>query len=228
VEETIAAQLALGCPAAGVIAEPVQAEGGDFHGSARWFQGLQDLCRKHDIQLIIDEVQTGGGASGKMWMHEHYDLEHGADVVTFSKKMLSGGIYHKADLAPKQPARIFNTWVGEPSKLVLLEAMLGAIRQEQLLERVTRVGAEMLAGLEELQAGFPGLLHSARGLGTFCAVDCRDAAVRDGIVSAMRKEGVHLGVCGEATIRFRPSLTFDSQHLAILLDRLRAVIARVP
>ena len=105
VEETIEAQLSGGCPAAGIIAEPVQAEGGDHHGSGYWFRGLQRLCRKHDIQLIIDEVQTGGGATGKMWCHEHFSLEEGADLVTYSKKMLAAGIYHKKDLAPKHPAR---------------------------------------------------------------------------------------------------------------------------
>ena len=105
VEDTIIKQLAEGCPAAGIIAEPVQAEGGDHHGSAAWFQGLQDICRRHDIQLIIDEVQTGGGATGKMWAHEHFDLEHGADIVTYSKKMLAAGMFHKKELAPKHPAR---------------------------------------------------------------------------------------------------------------------------
>ena len=105
VEDTISKQLAAGCPAAGIIAEPVQAEGGDHHGSAYWFQGLQNLCRKYDIQLIIDEVQTGGGATGKMWCHEHFNLEGGADLVTYSKKMLAAGLYHKQELAPKQGAR---------------------------------------------------------------------------------------------------------------------------
>ena len=85
VEETIEAQLSAGCPAAGIIAEPVQAEGGDHHGSGYWFRGLQNICRKHDIQLIIDEVQTGGGATGKMWCHEHFDLEHGPGNSLFYK-----------------------------------------------------------------------------------------------------------------------------------------------
>ena len=165
VEETIEKQMKAGCPAAGIIAEPVQAEGGDYHGSPYWFQGLQNICIKHDIQLLIDEVQTGGGATGKMWCHEHFNLEHGADIVTFSKKMLSGGIFHKQDLAPKHPARIFNTWVGEPSKLVLLEAVLTTIAQENLLTRVTEVGDQMMLGLEDLSKKYPGVINNIRGGG---------------------------------------------------------------
>jgi len=227
VEETIVAQLAKGCPAAGIIAEPVQAEGGDFHGSAYWFQGLQNLCNKYGIQLLIDEVQTGGGATGKMWCHEHFNLEEGADLVTFSKKMLAGGVYHKKDLGPKQPARIFNTWVGEPSKLVLLEAVLDTIEKEDLLTRVQQVGDDMINGLEDLSDKYPGVIKNTRGRGTFCAVDCDTAERRDKIVSQMRTEGVHIGVCGDTAIRFRPALTFSRSHLDILLDKLNTVVARV-
>jgi len=227
VEDTIEKQLKAGCPAAGIIAEPVQAEGGDHHGSAYWFQGLQNICRKHDIQLIIDEVQTGGGATGKMWCHEHFNLEHGADIVTYSKKMLAAGMYHKKELAPKHPARIFNTWVGEPSKLVLLEAVLDTIVKDKLLSRVTQVGDEMMGGLKDLSTKYPGVLNNVRGRGTFCAIDCDTADRREKIVGEMRKAGVHLGVCGDTAIRFRPTLTFDSKHLNILMDRLNTVLSKV-
>lgn len=227
VEDTIEKQLKSGCPAAGIIAEPVQAEGGDYHGSAYWFQGLQNICRKYDIQLLIDEVQTGGGATGKMWCHEHFNLDHGADIVSYSKKMLAGGIYHKKDLAPKQGARIFNTWVGEPSKLVLLEAVLQTIARENLLDRVTEVGNEMVKGLEDLSLKYPGVINNTRGRGTFCAIDCDTAERREKIVGGMRAEGVHIGVCGDTAVRFRPTLTFNKNHLDIMLDKLNLVLARV-
>merc|ERR1712055_375524 len=71
----------------------------------------------------------------------------------------------------------------------------------------------------------PGLVHEARGLGTLCAINCRSTQIRDRVVAEMREHGVHLGVCGESTVRFRPSLTFDSPHLEILLDRLNTVLA---
>ena len=64
-EDIIANSEQAGCPITGVIVEPIQAEGGDHHGSNRWFQGLQEICRKYDIVYLIDEVQTGGGPTGK-------------------------------------------------------------------------------------------------------------------------------------------------------------------
>ena len=107
---------------AGIISEPIQSEGGDNHGSPKFFQGLAAICKKYDISLMMDEVQTGAGASGKMWCHQHFGIE--ADVVSFSKKMLSGGIYHNLEHRPHHPGRILNTWVGDPHKIVLLEKVL--------------------------------------------------------------------------------------------------------
>ena len=89
---------------AGIISEPIQSEGGDNHGSPQFFQGLAAIGKKYDISLMMDEVQTGAGASGKMWCHEHFGIE--ADVVSFSKKMLSGGIYHNLEHRPPHPGRI--------------------------------------------------------------------------------------------------------------------------
>ena len=97
-------QAAAGHPVAGIISEPIQSEGGDNHGSSKFFQGLAAIGKKYDISLMMDEVQTGAGASGKMWCHEHFGIE--ADVVSFSKKMLSGGIYHNLEHRPPHPGRI--------------------------------------------------------------------------------------------------------------------------
>merc|ERR1712136_648886 len=121
------------------------------------------------------------------------------------------------ELAPKQGARIFNTWVGEPSKLVLLEAVLNTIAKENLLKRVSDVGDQMMNGLEDLSKKYPGLISNIRGRGTFCAVDCDTSVRRDKIVSSMRTEGIHIGVCGETTIRFRPALTLVRNILILLL-----------
>ena len=71
---------------------------------------------------MVDEVQTGGGSTGKMWCHEHFDIE--PDLMTFSKKMISGGIYHRSSHRPQHPGRIQNTWVGDSHKLLLLSEVI--------------------------------------------------------------------------------------------------------
>merc|ERR1712128_318214 len=165
VEELIEQATKGGEPVAGVISEPIQAEGGDNHASDSFFRGVAAICKKNDISLMMDEVQTGGGASGKMWCHEHFGIE--ADVVSFSKKMLSGGIYHNLAHRPPHPGRILNTWVGDPHKVIMLEQVVNAIKQDNLLERVQDSGKTIMDGLEEIQSRFPSILGAARGIGTF-------------------------------------------------------------
>jgi len=97
VEDKIEAWKKKGNPVAGIIIEPIQAEGGDHHGSPEFFQQLQALGKRLKVALLIDEVQTGGGPTGKFWCHEHFNLPHSPDLVTFSKKMQSGGFYHTPD-----------------------------------------------------------------------------------------------------------------------------------
>nr|MBE5725123.1 putative4-aminobutyrate aminotransferase, mitochondrial-like [Cucujiformia] len=103
-----------GIPVAGIVVEPIQGEGGDNEGSPEFFQGLQGIAKKNDAGLLFDEVQTGCGATGKMWCHEHFNLSTPPDIVTFSKKMQIGGYFHTAEMRPDQPYRIFNTWMGDP------------------------------------------------------------------------------------------------------------------
>merc|ERR1711872_888041 len=127
--------------------------GGDNHGSDRFFQGVAAICKKYDISLMMDEVQTGAGGSGKMWCHEHFGIE--ADVVTFSKKMLSGGVYHNLEHRPPHPGRILNTWVGDPHKIIMLEQVVNTIQEESLLNMVQTTGAIMMKGLKNVQNQFP-------------------------------------------------------------------------
>nr|CAD7408164.1 unnamed protein product [Timema cristinae] len=98
VEDLIVQYKNKGIPVAGIVVEPIQSEGGDNEASPQFFQQLQRIGVKHGAALLIDEVQTGGGPTGKMWCHEHFNLDSPPDIVTFSKKMQLGGYYMKSDL----------------------------------------------------------------------------------------------------------------------------------
>lgn len=213
-------------PVAGVIVEPIQSEGGDNHASPEFFQGLQRITKKHGVALLLDEVQTGGGPTGKMWCHEHFNLESPPELVTFSKKMQLGGYYHSEALKPNLGFRVFNTWMGDPSKVILLEAVLETIKNEKLLERVTRVGEYTLKQLMSLQNEFSSIINSVRGRGTFIAFNCATPELRDQIIKQLLTKGIQCGGCGEVSIRLRPALTFTENHADIFLDRLRSVLKK--
>ncbi|XP_011256388.2 4-aminobutyrate aminotransferase, mitochondrial isoform X1 [Camponotus floridanus] len=211
-------------PVAGVIIEPIQSEGGDNHASSEFFQELQRITRKHGAALLIDEVQTGGGPTGKMWCHEHFNLDTPPDVMTFSKKMQLGGYYHSKDFKPRQSYRVFNTWMGDPSKVILLEAILEIIKRENLLDRVIRVGDYMLKHLMDIQKEHSSIISSMRGRGTFIAFNCTSPEMRDTIIKRFTVKGIQVGGCGNRAVRLRPALTFTERHADIFLDALRSVL----
>ncbi|XP_050507253.1 4-aminobutyrate aminotransferase [Diabrotica virgifera virgifera] len=223
VEELIEKYNKKGCPVAGIIIEPIQSEGGDNEASPEFFQQLQRIAKKHGAGFLVDEVQTGGGATGKMWCHEHFNLDNPPDIVTFSKKMLTGGFYHNLDHKPTQTYRIYNTWMGDPSKLLLLESYLKVVKQQNLLDQVNTVGAKLKAGLHQCQNEFP-ILNSVRGRGSFLAVNLETSALRDKVVANLKKKGILTGGSGELAIRFRPSLTLQENHVNIFLDRFKQVL----
>lgn len=226
-EDLIHKYNAAGKPVAAIVVEPIQAEGGDNHASPEFFQGLQQIGKRTGAALLIDEVQTGGGPTGKMWCHEHFNLPEAPDVVTFSKKMLTGGYYFKEEFKPPQGYRIYNTWMGDPSKVIMLEEVIRVIQRDRLLENVNETGDILMKGLTALQNRYPQHINSTRGRGTFIAFDGTDAAKRDTIVNKLKLQGIHSGGCGEKSVRLRPALIFQPHHANIFLNKLETVLSNL-
>lgn len=172
-------------------------------------------------------MQTGGGPTGKFWAHEHWQLDNPPDIVTFSKKMLSGGFFYKSEFRPDKPFRIFNTWVGDPSKLLLLNEVIKVIEKDQLLGKIAKTGEYLIKCLNDLQTKFPNLLENARGKGTFCAIDFKTTQQRDAAIVSLHKHGIHCGGSGEKTLRIRTTLTFNKHHVNIFIDRFNRVLTQM-
>jgi 4-aminobutyrate aminotransferase/(S)-3-amino-2-methylpropionate transaminase len=224
VEMKIRMQADKGHDVAALIVEPIQSEGGDFHASPEFFKGLQKICKDHGVTFIVDEVQTGGGASGHFWAHEAWGLPEAPDIVTFSKKMLLGGYYYKDELTVNEPYRIFNTWMGEPTKLVVLEKVVEIIKRDNLVEITKVVGDYLQKNLHELAKKYPNKVSNVRGQGTLCAFDLPDAAQRDKLLGDALQKGLHVGGCGDTTVRFRPALVFLEKHVDLTIDIIQKVL----
>lgn len=215
-----------GTPVAGLIIEPIQGEGGDNEGSVEFFRGLRKLTTEKGVAMIVDEVQTGCGPTGKFWAHEHWGLDNPPDIVTFSKKMLLGGYFYKPEFRPDQAFRVFNTWLGDPSKLVLLEAVIKEIKSKNLLENIQETGSVLINGMKELQDKYPKHIENARGRGTYAALDFKTAALRDKGIKDLHLQGVHCGGSGDRTLRIRTTLTFNKNHANLFLERLNKVLSK--
>ncbi|XP_061928806.1 4-aminobutyrate aminotransferase, mitochondrial-like isoform X2 [Apis cerana] len=173
------------------------------------------------IPLILDEIQTGGGATGRIWAHEYFELNIPPDMVTFSNKMQASGFYHSYEYMPRLPYRIFNSWMGDPSKILILEAVLQSIETDDLLSHVCHVGNYLLCELNTLQHEFPHLMNSVRGRGFIIAFDMPCNDTKNKFLHLIRSKGIQVGECGIKSIRLRPCLIFGEYHADIFLEILR-------
>lgn len=224
---------------AAVVVEPVQSEGGDNHASPFFFRGLRAITAKHNVFLIVDEVQTGVGATGSFWAHEKWGLgddaspetSHGSlpppDFVTFSKKMQSAGFFHSLeDTRPSLPYRNYNTWMGDPVRALQTRELLRTIRAHDLVRRTADSGEYIYAELARL-ASTSTQIQRLRGesMGTFISFDLPSSSARDALLRRLREGyGVHLGGCGERSVRLRPMLIFERKHADVFLGAMEGAL----
>ncbi|KAH6850012.1 aminotransferase class-III-domain-containing protein [Chaetomium sp. MPI-CAGE-AT-0009] len=211
-------------PPCAVVVEPIQSEGGDNHATAGFFRGLREVTRRHGVLLIVDEVQTGVGATGRFWAHEHWDLPHPPDMVTFSKKAQTAGYYFgDPSLRPNKPYRQFNTWMGDPARALLFRAIIEEIEKHDLVRHTEKVGNYLFGKLEGLAEKYPGEFQNLRGkgMGTFIAFD---NPRRDQFLAVAKKFGVNIGGSGQSAVRLRPMLIFEEKHADILVEVLEKIV----
>lgn len=202
-----------GRPVAGLIVEPILSEGGDFHARPSFFRSLQQACIDFGACFIVDEVQTGVGATGHMWAFEAWELETPPDMVTFSKKAMLGGYFFRDHVTPAQGYRVFNTWMGDAPRLLQLNSVLKTIKKEDLIDQVKSTGKTLTVVLQAAAAKFPDYVANIRGAGTLQAFDVSTAALRDQLASTLKNNGVIVGVNGVSSIRFRPALILTDAHV---------------
>ena len=210
-------------PPAALVVEPIQSEGGDNHASPAFFQGLREVTRKHGVLMIVDEVQTGVGATGKFWAHEHCNLKDAPDMVTFSKKAQTAGYYFgNSELRPNKPYRQFNTWMGDPARALLFRAIIQEIERLNLVQNTAETGEYLYNNLESLGKRYPKEIQNLRGKGqgTFIAWD---SPRRDEVLKKAKGVGINIGGSGERAVRLRPMLIFQRKHADILIDGLEKI-----
>jgi L-lysine 6-transaminase len=215
---------------AAVIIEPVQGEGGDNHFRREFFQYLRRVCDENDMLLIFDEVQSGGGITGRMWAHEHFGVA--PDLMAFGKKLQVCGVMatKRVDEVEKncfvESSRINSTWGGNLTDMARGTEILDIIREDNLLDNASRMGKELQKTLAELQKDFP-VISNVRGLGLMCAFDLPDGNTRDKLRNLAFEEGLLILACGVKSIRFRPILCITEEEINDLDSRMRKALKRL-
>jgi acetylornithine aminotransferase len=208
-----------------IMLEPIQGEGGVNIAPPAYFKAVRELCDRHQILLIFDEVQTGLGRTGKLFAHEHFGMT--PDIMTLAKA-LAGGAPIGTMLATNQVAASFtpgthgSTFGGNP---LMAAAALAAVRilgDETFLARATAMGAYLVDELKKLKSRFPVILE-VRGIGLMIGVNLAIPGAE--IVKQGHDKGLLLNVTQDTVLRLVPPLVVTpgeiDEMIAILSDVLQ-------
>jgi len=204
-----------------VLIEPIQGEGGVRVPDEGYLRGLRTICDERNLLLILDEVQTGMGRTGKLFAYEHYGIE--PDVMTLAKA-LGGGVGIGATLAKDKIARAFvpgshaSTFGGNPLACAAALASVEAILEDGfILENTRRMGDYLKKGLEWLKGEYH-FISDVRGMGLLVGMELITECTR--IVSDCIKRGFLINCTEGNVLRLMPPLIITEREIDALLDAL--------
>ncbi|MHC5937623.1 acetyl ornithine aminotransferase family protein [Nostoc sp.] len=215
---------------AAIVVEPIQGEGGYIVPEDGFLKRIRDICDRHGILMVVDEVQSGMGRTGRLFAIEHWGVM--PDIITTAKGIASGlplgAILARPELMIWPPGSHATTFGGNP---VACAAGIATLRllESSLMTNATQMGELLQASLNELHQKF-SRVSPPRGKGLMVAVDLLDKQgnldhkLRDRIIQEAFLRGLLLLGCGKAAIRFCPPLVIDSDQIQIALQIISEIL----
>jgi acetylornithine/N-succinyldiaminopimelate aminotransferase len=200
---------------AGVLVEAIQGEGGVIVPDDGYLPGLRKLCDEAGILLILDEIQTGMGRTGRLWAYEHSGVA--PDIMTVAKA-LANGVPIGATLATEDVARVFSpgthgsTFGGNPLATAVGVTVFSTLIEDKLADRAGRMGKLLFPALEAIRASHPKAVKEVRGRGLLAALDLVPP-VADA-VTACRERGLLVLTAGDNALRLAPPLVVGENEIA--------------
>ncbi|MBR0845712.1 ornithine--oxo-acid transaminase [Bradyrhizobium liaoningense] len=210
------------------LVEPIQGEAGVIIPPAGYFAKVRELCTANNVMLVLDEIQTGLGRTGKLLAEQHEGIE--ADV-TLLGKALSGGFYpvsavlsNNDVLGTLRPGQHGSTFGGNPLACAVARAAVRVLVEEGMIENAARQGARFLEGLKDIRAN---TIREVRGRGLMLAVELHPAAGRARrYCEALQGKGILAKDTHEHTIRIAPPLVITSDQVDWALERLATTLTQ--
>jgi acetylornithine/LysW-gamma-L-lysine aminotransferase len=206
---------------AAVILEVVQGEGGVIPGDGEYLRGVQQLCRERGALLIIDEVQTGFGRTGRMFACQHHDLQ--PDLLCVAKAMAGGLPMGAVLIGPRVgplPARSHGTtFGGNPLACAAALAAIDFVETQALPQRAAKLGARLLTGFRGIRAA---QVRQVRGLGLMVAVELKGSSAP--YLAALAERGVLALSAGATVMRFLPPLVIDKEDIDAVVSHVADVL----
>ena len=209
---------------AAIIAEPVQGESGIIVPPEGFFQSLREICDNTGVLLIMDEVQTGMGRTGRMFACEHWGVT--PDILCLAKS-IAGGFPLGVTLAKEEIASSLgvgehtSTFGGNPVVCAAACATIDIIVRERLPERAEKLGRYFLGKLRELQSKYK-IVREVRGLGLMIGVELRVDVLN--IILGMMQKGVLVLDAGKNVVRFLPPLVINEENIDTVVTVMDEVL----
>ena len=216
-----AARAAIGERTAAILVEPIQGEGGVRMPAGDFLAGLRELADEKGMLLLVDEVQTGMGRTGRLFAHEHFGF---APDVAAIAKALGGGFPIGACLATEKAAQGMtagshgSTFGGNPLAAAAANAVLDVMLAEGFFDHVAAMNRRLMAGVEDIARRYQGVIGEVRGLGLLVGMRCVGA--NGDLVDALRARKMLAVPAGDNIVRFLPPLIVEESHVDEALDKL--------
>ena len=219
---------------AAIFVEAIQGEGGYIVPKTDFLPQVRDLCDRHGILMICDEIQSGTGRTGKWFAYEHFNVV--ADITLMSKGLASGmplgAVIAREGIMDWPPGAQGSTFGGNPVCCAAALATLDLV-ENQYMANAAAMGRMLLERLGDI-ATRQKIIASPRGIGLMCGVDVvdaktgkLDAKTRDRIVVAAFERGLIMLGCGEATLRFCPALCINREQIEVGLELFESAVESV-
>jgi 4-aminobutyrate aminotransferase len=210
---------------AAVFVEPIQGEGGYVVPPPDFLRRLAEICRRHGILLVADEIQTGFGRTGKMFACEHWGIV--PDILCVAKGIASGlplgAMIARGDISAWKPGNHGSTFGGNPVACAAALATIELI-ENGLMANAAEVGSYLKEKLSQLKPGHPAI-KDVRGLGLMVGVELSDGELRNRVVRNAFENGLLLLGCGESTIRFCPPLIVSKSEVDVAVEIFASVLS---
>jgi ornithine--oxo-acid transaminase len=221
-----ALEAAIGPDTVAFLVEPIQGEAGVIIPPAGYLKRVRELCSRHNVILILDEIQTGLGRTGKLLAEEHEGIE--ADL-TLIGKALSGGFYpvsavlsNSEVMSVLHPGEHGSTFGGNPLACAVARAALKVLTEEGMIDNAARVGARLRSGLEQIATS---RVKEVRGRGLMIAVELHaDAGGARRICEALQGRGLLAKETHEHTIRIAPPLILTDDQADWIVEQFAGVL----
>ena len=221
-----AAAQAMNDRVAAILIEPIQGEGGIIIPPEGYLQGLRELTEKHNALLIVDEIQSGLGRTGKLFAYQHEGIR--PDIVIIGKA-LSGGFYPvSAMLADEEVMNVFepgdhgSTYGGNPIAAAVANAALDVLVEERMIENSAELGRHLLQELQQLDSPF---IREVRGRGLWVGIELHpEAGGARRFCEALMAEGILCKETHDHVIRIAPPLCITREQIDWALEKIKKVL----